>query len=417
MDVRPSCELLSKLDPSSKRSRPSYLRRSLCILERKTGPRLTLVLEVHGMKLETYPINTEKGGGAELKLDQNDTKDVLPERFKNTHRLRNLRLDGNQLDSIPTKALEPLIYLEALCRHSITSVPESFMTYRVTNVTLNRYLDGPSIKDYFWRLVQSFYNNLTESNNVLVQRGGESKHLLEGSRTVYNDPHFSTAGVPSTHSLLHRVHRKRHRVELGPSISLRSQIQIGVSACVVDGTVYRLKGGNDPGILCGQPIVTPEDALDENMLEENMLCKPLNRFNKEECDGVEILSELEKDQTYEVFDAIEAFTGVTTVTSEQRVDLRTSRHSQDLADTQKIIEWLLLKRNQIYEIDDDAFSNLTSLRELSLNDNRLSTLPKAIGKLTSLQELLHNSTTPFSDCRMFLWYPHNVTWHRHRSDA
>nr|CAD7428693.1 unnamed protein product [Timema monikensis] len=48
------------------------------------------------------------------KLDQNDTKDILPERFKNTHRLRNLRLDGNQLDSIPTKALEPLIYLEAL---------------------------------------------------------------------------------------------------------------------------------------------------------------------------------------------------------------------------------------------------------------------------------------------------------------
>ncbi|CAG2056706.1 unnamed protein product, partial [Timema podura] len=104
------------------------------------------------------------------KLDQNDTKDVLPERFKNSHRLRNLRLDGNQLDSIPTKALEPLIYLEALIRyrHSIASVPESFMTYRVTNVTLNRYLDGPSIKDYFWRLVQSFYDNLADSNNVLV---------------------------------------------------------------------------------------------------------------------------------------------------------------------------------------------------------------------------------------------------------
>nr|CAD7404554.1 unnamed protein product [Timema cristinae] len=47
----------------------------------------------------------------------------------------------------------------------------------------------------------------------------------------------------------------------------------------------------------------------------------------------------------------------------------------------------LLKRNQISKIDDDAFSNLTSLRELELNDNRLSTLPKAIGTLTSLQEL------------------------------
>nr|CAD7194253.1 unnamed protein product [Timema douglasi] len=47
----------------------------------------------------------------------------------------------------------------------------------------------------------------------------------------------------------------------------------------------------------------------------------------------------------------------------------------------------LLKRNQISKIDDDAFSNLTSLRELELNDNRLSTLPKAIGQLTSLQEL------------------------------
>nr|CAD7399660.1 unnamed protein product [Timema cristinae] len=106
------------------------------------------------------PTNTIKRGGTRLKLDQNDTKGILPERFKNTHRLRNLRLDGNQLDSIPTKALEPLIYLEALY---------------VSNVTLNRYLDGSSIKDYF--LIPTMFESMSLGNYGRDPRG--SNRLLD----------------------------------------------------------------------------------------------------------------------------------------------------------------------------------------------------------------------------------------------
>ncbi|RZF37364.1 hypothetical protein LSTR_LSTR010459 [Laodelphax striatellus] len=48
---------------------------------------------------------------------------------------------------------------------------------------------------------------------------------------------------------------------------------------------------------------------------------------------------------------------------------------------------LLMKRNQISTIDEDAFSNLTALRVLELDDNLLTHIPIALTKLTALQEL------------------------------
>ncbi|XP_026684624.1 leucine-rich repeat-containing G-protein coupled receptor 6-like [Diaphorina citri] len=48
---------------------------------------------------------------------------------------------------------------------------------------------------------------------------------------------------------------------------------------------------------------------------------------------------------------------------------------------------LLMKRNSISDIDEDAFTNLTALRVLELDDNHLDEIPKALTKLTNLQEL------------------------------
>ncbi|XP_022172830.1 leucine-rich repeat-containing G-protein coupled receptor 5 [Myzus persicae] len=48
---------------------------------------------------------------------------------------------------------------------------------------------------------------------------------------------------------------------------------------------------------------------------------------------------------------------------------------------------LLLKRNQIGFVDETAFESLTSLKILELDDNQLDTIPAALAKLTSLQEL------------------------------
>ncbi|KAJ8941631.1 hypothetical protein NQ318_010657, partial [Aromia moschata] len=46
----------------------------------------------------------------------------------------------------------------------------------------------------------------------------------------------------------------------------------------------------------------------------------------------------------------------------------------------------LMKRNQISEISEDAFANLTSLRVLELDDNLLTQIPTAITRLPDLQE-------------------------------
>ncbi|CAH1988444.1 unnamed protein product [Acanthoscelides obtectus] len=48
---------------------------------------------------------------------------------------------------------------------------------------------------------------------------------------------------------------------------------------------------------------------------------------------------------------------------------------------------LLMKRNQITEIDDEVFSNITSLKVLELDDNFLTQIPTAVTKLPDLQEL------------------------------
>ncbi|KAJ8967770.1 hypothetical protein NQ317_018896 [Molorchus minor] len=47
-----------------------------------------------------------------------------------------------------------------------------------------------------------------------------------------------------------------------------------------------------------------------------------------------------------------------------------------------------LTRNQISDLAEDAFANLTALRVLELDDNLLTQIPAAITKLTDLQELL-----------------------------
>ncbi|XP_074025925.1 G-protein coupled receptor rickets isoform X4 [Leptinotarsa decemlineata] len=48
---------------------------------------------------------------------------------------------------------------------------------------------------------------------------------------------------------------------------------------------------------------------------------------------------------------------------------------------------LLMKRNQVYEISEDAFASITSLKVLELDDNFLTQIPSAIAKLPDLQEL------------------------------
>ncbi|XP_065158944.1 lutropin-choriogonadotropic hormone receptor isoform X2 [Atheta coriaria] len=48
---------------------------------------------------------------------------------------------------------------------------------------------------------------------------------------------------------------------------------------------------------------------------------------------------------------------------------------------------LYLKRNQITEIAEDAFANMTALRVIELDDNFLTSIPTAVTKLPSLQDL------------------------------
>ncbi|XP_076236661.1 G-protein coupled receptor rickets isoform X2 [Calliopsis andreniformis] len=51
------------------------------------------------------------------------------------------------------------------------------------------------------------------------------------------------------------------------------------------------------------------------------------------------------------------------------------------------LEVLLLRRNRLHTIADDAFANLTSLRVLELDDNYLTNIPVAIVKLSGLEDL------------------------------
>ncbi|KAK9296571.1 hypothetical protein QLX08_009418 [Tetragonisca angustula] len=51
------------------------------------------------------------------------------------------------------------------------------------------------------------------------------------------------------------------------------------------------------------------------------------------------------------------------------------------------LEVLLLRRNRLHMIADDAFTNLTSLRVLELDDNYLTKIPTAIVKLSGLEDL------------------------------
>ncbi|XP_012142464.1 G-protein coupled receptor rickets isoform X2 [Megachile rotundata] len=51
------------------------------------------------------------------------------------------------------------------------------------------------------------------------------------------------------------------------------------------------------------------------------------------------------------------------------------------------LEVLLLRRNRLHTIADDAFANLTSLRVLELDDNYLTKIPTAIVKLSGLEDL------------------------------
>ncbi|CAL7952107.1 unnamed protein product [Xylocopa violacea] len=51
------------------------------------------------------------------------------------------------------------------------------------------------------------------------------------------------------------------------------------------------------------------------------------------------------------------------------------------------LEVLLLRRNHLHTIADDAFTNLTSLRVLELDDNYLTNIPTAIVKLSGLEDL------------------------------
>ncbi|XP_078050544.1 G-protein coupled receptor rickets isoform X2 [Augochlora pura] len=51
------------------------------------------------------------------------------------------------------------------------------------------------------------------------------------------------------------------------------------------------------------------------------------------------------------------------------------------------IEVLLLRRNRLHTIADDAFTNLTSLRVLELDDNYLTKIPTAIVNLSGLEDL------------------------------
>ncbi|XP_076642926.1 G-protein coupled receptor rickets isoform X2 [Halictus rubicundus] len=51
------------------------------------------------------------------------------------------------------------------------------------------------------------------------------------------------------------------------------------------------------------------------------------------------------------------------------------------------LEVLLLRRNRLHTIADDAFANLTSLRVLELDDNYLTKIPTAIVNLSGLEDL------------------------------
>ncbi|XP_076618443.1 G-protein coupled receptor rickets isoform X2 [Colletes latitarsis] len=51
------------------------------------------------------------------------------------------------------------------------------------------------------------------------------------------------------------------------------------------------------------------------------------------------------------------------------------------------LEVLLLRRNRLHTIADDAFTNLTSLRVLELDDNYLTKIPTAIVNLSGLEDL------------------------------
>ncbi|XP_015432125.1 PREDICTED: lutropin-choriogonadotropic hormone receptor [Dufourea novaeangliae] len=66
------------------------------------------------------------------------------------------------------------------------------------------------------------------------------------------------------------------------------------------------------------------------------------------------------------------------------------------------LEVLLLRRNRLHMIADDAFTNLTSLRVLELDDNYLTKIPTAIVKLSGLEDLsLSNNRIETLDGRVF----------------
>ncbi|XP_076279000.1 G-protein coupled receptor rickets isoform X1 [Lasioglossum baleicum] len=66
------------------------------------------------------------------------------------------------------------------------------------------------------------------------------------------------------------------------------------------------------------------------------------------------------------------------------------------------LEVLLLRRNRLHTIADDAFTNLTSLRVLELDDNYLTKIPTAIVNLSGLEDLsLSNNKIETVDGRTF----------------
>ncbi|XP_076163087.1 G-protein coupled receptor rickets isoform X2 [Ptiloglossa arizonensis] len=66
------------------------------------------------------------------------------------------------------------------------------------------------------------------------------------------------------------------------------------------------------------------------------------------------------------------------------------------------LEVLLLRRNRLHTIADDAFTNLTSLRVLELDDNYLTKIPTAIVNLSGLEDLsLSNNRIEALEERVF----------------